>query len=160
LRERREDIPLLVEHFVGLFSSRIGKAVHDIPAETMRALVSYSWPGNIRELQNVIERAVIQSRGPVLTADIPELNVGVGRKCSEPKCGSLDHVLHETERTQILRALELANGVVAGPRGAAARLSVKRSTLLSRMQKLGIRTSRSWIALPEVQRDIVGAAAM
>jgi formate hydrogenlyase transcriptional activator len=160
LRERREDIPLLVKHFVGLFSTRIGKVVDDIPAKTMAALISHSWPGNIRELQNVIERAVIQSRGPVLTVDVAELNVGDGGKCSQPVCGSLDHVLHETERAQILRALELANGVVAGPRGAAARLSVKRSTLLSRMQKLGITTSRSWIASPEVQPNMMRAAAM
>jgi formate hydrogenlyase transcriptional activator len=116
----------------------------------MQALVRYHWPGNIRELQNVIERAVIISRGPVLNVALTELTPDVA-STSAPlvtaiKSGShqsLQEMLEETERNQIMRALEEANGVIAGANGAAARLGVKRSTLQLRMQKLGIRLSRS-----------------
>jgi formate hydrogenlyase transcriptional activator len=153
LRERREDIGPLVRHFVELFSNRMDKVIHYIPGETLSAFTSYSWPGNIRELQNRIERAVILSEGPVLTADVAELKIDDGAKCSQHDCGSLDHMLHDAERTQILRALELASGVVAGPNGAAAHLKIKRSTLLSRMRKLGIAESRNWIASPQPQAN-------
>jgi formate hydrogenlyase transcriptional activator len=149
LRDRREDIESLVRHFVELFSNRMGRVIHHVPAETLSAFRSYSWPGNIRELQNVIERAVVLSKGPVLKADLTELKRDDCVKCSQPGGGSLDDVLHEAERTQILRALELARGVVSGPNGAAARLKIKRSTLLSRMQRLGIAASRSFIASPQ-----------
>jgi formate hydrogenlyase transcriptional activator len=143
LRERREDIVDLVRHFVELFSNRMGKVIQYIPAETLSVFTSYSWPGNIRELQNVIERAVIVSKSPVLTIDVAELNSDNGAQCSQNRGGSLDEMLHEAERTQILRALKLAAGVVSGPNGAAARLRIKRSTLVSRMQKLGIAASRN-----------------
>ena len=146
LRDRGEDIAPLVRHFVEHFSNRMGKVINHIPAETMRVFTSYSWPGNIRELQNVIERAVVLSTGPVLTADVTELNIDDGAKCTQHDRGSLDDVLHETERTQILRALEQAGGVVSGPNGAAARLRIKRTTLLNRMQRLGIRISRNYTA--------------
>jgi formate hydrogenlyase transcriptional activator len=116
----------------------------------MQALIRYRWPGNIRELQNVIERAVIISRGPVLNVALTELDPDV-TSISAPLVTaaksasheSLQEMLEETERNQILRALEEANGVVAGPNGAAVRLGVKRSTLQLRMQKLGIRLSRT-----------------
>jgi formate hydrogenlyase transcriptional activator len=146
LRDRREDIVPLVRHFVELFSNRMSKVIHHIPAETLSAFKSYSWPGNIRELQNVIERAVVLSTGPVLSADLAELNIDDGAKCTQYDRGSLDDVLHETERTQILRALEQAGGVVSGPHGAAARLRIKRTTLMNRMQRLGIRISRNYTA--------------
>ncbi|MBV9480230.1 MAG: sigma 54-interacting transcriptional regulator [Acidobacteria bacterium] len=146
LRERREDIAPLVRHFVELFSNRMGKVIHHIPAEILSAFTSYSWPGNIRELQNVIERAVVLSTGPVLTADISELNVDNGAKCIQHEAGSLDDTVHEAERTHILRALKLTNGVVSGPNGAAAHLRIKRTTLLSRMQRLGIHMSRNFTA--------------
>jgi formate hydrogenlyase transcriptional activator len=146
LRERPQDIPLLVRHFVELFSRRIGRVIETIPSKTMDALVAYSWPGNIRELQNVIERAVILSKGSVLTVPVAALNIDNGTKCSQSDCGSLDDMLNEAQRIQILRALHLANGVVSGPNGAAARLGIKRSTLLSRMQKLGIHGSRNYIS--------------
>ena len=146
LRDRREDIAPLVRHFVELFSNRMGKAIHHIPAETLSGFKSYSWPGNIRELQNVIERAVVLSTGPVLTADLAELNMDDSAKCSQHDRGGLDSMLHDTERTQILRALEQARGVVSGPNGAAARLRIKRTTLLNRMQRLGIRISRNYRA--------------
>jgi formate hydrogenlyase transcriptional activator len=112
----------------------------------MNALVRHDWPGNIRELQNVIERAVIRSRCSVLSVDIAELSVDNDAKCIQHNDGSLDDMLQEAERAQILRALEQANGVVAGPKGAAARLRIKRSTLVSRMQKLGICASRDYMA--------------
>ena len=149
LRERKEDIPQLVRHFIKEFSRRNQRVIDTIPSETMQALVGYHWPGNIRELQNVIERAVIISRGPVLNVALAELRADVA-STSAPvvtaKSAShetLQKMLEETERNQILRALEEANGVVAGPNGAAARLGVKRSTLQLRMQKLGIRLSRT-----------------
>ena len=146
LRERREDIPLLIAHFVHEFSVRYGRGIESIPSQTMKALVRHEWPGNIRELQNVIERAVILSKTSLLTVDIAELKVDDGAKCSRHTHESLDDVLQEAERSEILGALEAANGIVAGPSGAAARLRIKRSTLVSRMQKLGIRSSRHWMA--------------
>jgi formate hydrogenlyase transcriptional activator len=150
LRERKEDIPLLVRHFVQEFSRRNNRVIGTIPSETMQALVYYHWPGNIRELQNVIERAVIISKGPVLSVSLADIKPDVSAKSSSFNTGgksasheNLQDVLEEAERTEILRALEAANGVVAGINGAAARLGVKRSTLQVRMQKLGIRLSRT-----------------
>jgi formate hydrogenlyase transcriptional activator len=150
LRERKEDIPLLVRHFVKEFSRRNHRVIDTIPSETMQALIRYQWPGNIRELQNVIERAVIISGGPVLNVAVAELTpdvssppVPIVTSTKPASHESLQETLEETERNQILRALEDANGVVAGPKGAAARLGVKRSTLQLRMQRLGIRLSRT-----------------
>ena len=159
LRERPEDIPLLAWHFVQEFSRRTGRAIETIPSKTMNALIRYDWPGNIRELQNVIERAVIVSKGPVLTVDLAELEIDNDAKCTQHNDGSLDNMLDEAERTQILRALEIANGIVAGPNGAAARLRINRSTLVSRMQRLGIQSSRSYMASsqPEVNRRAASA---
>jgi len=152
LRERKEDIPQLVRHFVKEFSRRNQRVIDTIPSETMQALIRYSWPGNIRELQNVIERAVIISRGPVLkvvlaelTPDVDSISVPVVAAAKSASRESLHEMLEETERNQILRALEEANGVVAGPNGAAVRLGVKRSTLQLRMQRLGIRLSRTTV---------------
>jgi formate hydrogenlyase transcriptional activator len=149
LRERREDIPLLVRHFVQQFSRRMTRSVETIPSETMRALVRYDWPGNIRELQNVIERAVIVSTGPVLKVPLDDLRARVpsaedtnGAGASED-AGKLRGVLEDTERKQILAALKQANWVVAGPKGAADLLGMKRSTLQAHMQRLGIRVSRT-----------------
>jgi formate hydrogenlyase transcriptional activator len=150
LRERKEDIPSLVRHFVQQFGRRNNRVIETIPSETMEALIRYHWPGNIRELQNVIERAVIISKGSVLNVSLAELKPDVSTKTSRTntKVSSAHHenlqdVLDETERAQILRALEEANGVISGPNGAAARLGIKRSTLQLRMQKLGIRLSRT-----------------
>jgi len=153
LRERPEDIPLLVRHFVQQFSRRLGKRIDSIPAEAMSALVRYPWPGNIRELQNVIERAVILTNGPMLVigSDDPRPLNSVpasqarpnGRTQTTAPAGDVRATLAESERQQILAALEKANWVIAGPEGAAARLGLKRSTLQSRMQKLGIRISRT-----------------
>jgi formate hydrogenlyase transcriptional activator len=151
LRERTDDIPLLVRHFVQQFSRRGNGQIEMIPSETMEALVRYSWPGNIRELQNVIERAVIVSKGPVLKVPITDLRIqpaAVAAAASSKKAapagnGPLQGVLDEEERRQILSALERANWVVAGPSGAAALLGMKRSTLQFHMRKLGIRVART-----------------
>jgi formate hydrogenlyase transcriptional activator len=145
LRERPEDIPLLVRHFVQQFSRRISKVIDTIPSETMTTLVKYPWPGNIRELQNVIERAVILTTGPVLKVPSDDLHAPMTPPpvvaVSRPR--NMRTVLDDTERQQILTMLEQTNWTVAGPNGAAARLGMKRSTLQSRMQKLGIRISRT-----------------
>jgi len=132
LRERREDIPALVTHFVEILGRRMGKQIENIPPDTMSALTSYEWPGNIRELQNFIERSVIVSAGPVLRPPLAEL-----KRCSEVlSMGAI--TLEDAERDHIRKTLEQTRWVVAGPNGAAARLGIKRSTLYFRMQKLGI----------------------
>ncbi|HWC96723.1 MAG TPA: sigma 54-interacting transcriptional regulator [Candidatus Sulfopaludibacter sp.] len=145
LRERPVDIPLLVRHFVQQFSRRLGRHIDTIPSETMEALVQYHWPGNIRELQNVLERAVIVSTGPVLRVSLEELRPIAPRRPEARLTGSGDmrSVLDDTERQQIETALEQSGWVVAGPKGAAAVLGMKRSTLQARMQKLGISASRA-----------------
>jgi formate hydrogenlyase transcriptional activator len=135
LRQRSEDIPELVRHFLALYSRRINRNIDRVPGETMDALVRYRWPGNIRELQNFIERAVILSPHSVLRAPISEL---------EPFQAQLEpdvaiSGLAEVERDHIVRALEASNWVVGGRTGAAARLGMKRTSLIYRMQKLGIR---------------------
>ncbi len=144
LRERQGDIPLLVRHFTQQFSRRMKKVMETIPSATMDALCRYQWPGNIRELQNVVERAVIISTGPVLSVDVSDLRFPKDSRTVEqsasPKStnGALHNVLEETERGHILEALQRCNWVVAGPSGAAARLGMKRSTLQKRIHKLGI----------------------
>jgi formate hydrogenlyase transcriptional activator len=136
LRARSVDIPALVQHFVEIYARRMDKQIEHIPPETMSALTSYQWPGNIRELQNFIERSVILSSGNVLCPPLASL-----RAAAETE--SLEAVtLEDAERDHIRKILEQTRWVVAGPKGAAARLGIKRSTLYFRMQKLGIsRTS-------------------
>jgi len=132
LRERREDIPALVEHFVEIYSRRMDKKIEHIAPETMSALTSHPWPGNIRELQNFIERSVILTSGNVLQPPLGSLQSCAGAE-------SLGAVtLEDAEREHIRKILEQTRWVVAGPNGAAARLGIKRSTLYFRMQKLGI----------------------
>jgi formate hydrogenlyase transcriptional activator len=144
LRERHGDIPLLVRHFAQQFSKRMNKTIDTISSTTMDALSRYHWPGNIRELQNVIERAVITSTGPVLKVDVADLKISKSSSPAEKSSaqgstnGGLRDTLKETERQQILKALKQSNWVVAGPKGAAAKLGMKRSTLQLRMSKLGI----------------------
>jgi formate hydrogenlyase transcriptional activator len=137
LRERPEDIPLLVRHFVEQFSRRMNKTVDTIPSETMSAMARYHWPGNIRELQNLIERAVILSPGPVLKVPVAQLK-------ADPALAKARQIetLEGGERRHILAALNATNWVVGGPKGAAALLALKRSTLQARMEKLGIRRPR------------------
>ena len=132
LRDRLEDIPLLVERFVKTFSERMGKQIHEVPAEVMEALVSHSWPGNIRELQNFIERSVILSSGNVLYTPLASLK-------SAAVAESLGAITREdAERDHIRKTLEQTRWVISGPNGAAVRLGIRRSTLYFRMQKLVI----------------------
>jgi formate hydrogenlyase transcriptional activator len=140
LRERREDVPALVTHFVKVFSRRIGKQVDSIPPETMAAFQRYSWPGNIRELQNLVERSVILSRDGVLPNPLH-------KKQTELMILSLhltrtfhsSMTLEDSDRTLIVNTLEQVGWVVGGPNGAATRLGLKRTTLHARMRRLGIK---------------------
>jgi formate hydrogenlyase transcriptional activator len=135
LRARREDIPALVKHFVEIYARRMGKQIEHIAPETMSALTSYQWPGNIRELQNFIERSVIVSSGSALRPPLESLKAAAETQSMEAI------TLEEAERNHIRKILEQTRWVVAGPNGAAARLGIKRSTLYFRMQKLGISRS-------------------
>ena len=134
LRERTEDIPKLVWHFTKLYARRMSKRIDEIPSETMKALVRYCWPGNIRELQNFIERAVILSPHLVLRAPISELEAFCAHRAANPPMTGLE----EVQRDHILRALEASNWVVGGRNGAAERLGMKRTSLVYRMRKLRI----------------------
>ena len=142
LRERTEDIPFLVRHFAQYFAMNMSKQIDTISSETMNALVRYPWPGNIRELQNVIERAVILSTGPQLKVPLADLKArptdGNHGNGASNGFGNGSWTLEEVERRHILAVLEQTNWVFAGPNGAAARLGIKRPTLQFRMQKLGI----------------------
>jgi formate hydrogenlyase transcriptional activator len=135
LRERREDIPMLARHFTQRFALRMGRRIEAIPAAVLDALVRYPWPGNIREMQNVIERAVILSPGPDL--HIPPGDLKPGAAPADRPAGPAV-TLADAEREHILRALRAAHWVVRGPNGAAARLGLKRSTLQWKIKKLGI----------------------
>jgi formate hydrogenlyase transcriptional activator len=156
LRERREDIPTLVMHFVRMFSRRIGKQVDNIPPETMAAFRWYSWPGNIRELQNLVERAVILSRGGVLLNPLH-------KNQTELMTSSLDRArtfhssmaLEDSDRALILETLEQHGWIVGGPRGAAEKLGLKRTTLLAKMKRLGISRPIHEVggAIPVVAQD-------
>jgi len=155
LRERRPDIPQLVSHFVGLFARRVGKHIDHIPKETLDAFTSYSWPGNVRELQNLIERAVILSNNGVLPNPLPKSDkngntnpLSVSDKnpvTVTPSQGTFDG----STRALILRALQAAEWIIGGPSGAAARLGLKRTTLIAKMKKLGI-------SRPVRQVDVAG----
>ncbi len=154
LRERREDIPSLVMHFVETFSRRMGKPVESIPPETMAAFQWYSWPGNIRELQNLVERAVILSRDGVLPNPLHKKQTEVTTPTQHrfPVFPS-SMTLEDSDRTLILETLEQAGWIVGGPRGAAAKLGLKRTTLLAKMRRLGI--SRP---IPQDGTDVIGIA--
>ena len=131
LRERREDIPVLVRHFVQKFARRMDRGIETIPSETMDALINWHWPGNTRELENFIERSVILTEGTALRAPLAELQ-------ASPNSGSAENSLEGAERELIIRVLRETDGLISGPRGAAHRLEVKRTTLQSKMQRLGI----------------------
>ena len=129
MRERRSDIPILVHHFVRKHSTQMGKHIDEVPDETMAVLQKWNWPGNIRELENMIERMVILSKGRVLAAPPVELE--------EPD-GITDDNLTEMEREHIIRVLRETNGVLSGADGAASRLGIKRTTLQSMIKRFGI----------------------
>jgi len=133
LRERREDIPLLARYFAEKYARRMNKRIEIIPSDVMQALRQYQWPGNIRELQNFIERAVILSKTTTLQAPLGELE-RLADRGSAPRV----RTLVVTDRDQIIEALTASKGVLGGPGGAAERLGLKRTTLLYRMRKLGI----------------------
>jgi formate hydrogenlyase transcriptional activator len=147
LRQRLEDIPPLVRHYVHQFSTRLGKGIETIPPETMDTLVRYPWPGNVRELQNVLERASILAPGPVLTISSEDLSMPGPTPVSPHPLQTFPSrrsrtPLDDAERERIMAALQEANWIIAGPKGAAARLGIKRSTLQWRMRKLGIHVLR------------------
>jgi formate hydrogenlyase transcriptional activator len=133
LRDRRGDIPELVRYFVGKFAERMNKRVEDIPAETMRAMVAYDWPGNIRQLQNFIEHGVIVSEGPEFRPALGQLRT----QASAP-AAKTSRTLEDATRDHILETLKEANWVVGGRHGAAARLGLARTTLIAKMRRLGI----------------------
>jgi formate hydrogenlyase transcriptional activator len=146
LRERREDIPLLVHYFMEKYARRMGKRIETVPTATMQILVDWPWPGNVRELQNMIERGVILSRGFVLEIPLAELAqsaipVGNGNGAS---------TLEAFEREHILDALRDTGWVIGGPTGAAVRLGLNRSTLNARMRKLEISRPRPAECVSEV----------
>ena len=154
LRERREDIPALVTHFVKLFSRRIGKQVDNVPPETMAAFQWYSWPGNIRELQNLVERAVILSRDGVLPNPLhkkqTELMIPTLHRT---RTFQSSMTLEDSDRALVVETLEHVGWVVGGPRGAAVKLGLKRTTLLAKMRRLGISRPAS-----QEGTDILGIA--
>jgi formate hydrogenlyase transcriptional activator len=144
LRERRDDIPRLVRHFAQKVARRMGRRIETIPADALDVLGRYHWPGNIRELENVIERAVILSPGPELSVNLADLNAAVPPSNGTPVGGGVAPSSHaavtlaDAEREHILGVLNDTGWVLGGPNGAAARLAMKRTTLQSKMKKLGI----------------------
>ncbi len=154
LRERREDIPSLVMHFVNIFSHRMRKQINSISPETMSAFQWYPWPGNIRELQNLVERAVILSRDGVLSNPLHKRRAEVMTPTLyRPRTCQSSMSLEGSDRTLILETLEQVGWIVGGPRGAAAKLGLKRTTLLAKMRRLGI--SRP---IPQDGIDVIGIA--
>jgi transcriptional regulator with GAF, ATPase, and Fis domain len=140
LRSRSEDIPALVSHFVEILGRRMGKPIDCVPPELMAALSAYPWPGNIRELQNLLERAVILSNDGVLPNPLPA--PGTQDVAISPAIASAATTLKDSERSLILRTLEAVGWVIGGPKGAATRLGLKRTTLMHKMKKLGISRPR------------------
>jgi len=131
LRERRDDIPLLVQYFTKKYALRMGKGIETVPAATMQKLLRWHWPGNVRELENLVERSVILTSGNVLAVPLPEKSLN-GAIDAAAIVGTVE------EQERIVRILRETKGRVSGPNGAAFRLGVKRSTLLDRIKKLGI----------------------
>jgi len=148
LRERREDIPLLVKFFAEDCVSRINRRVKTIPANAIRVLAEYDWPGNVRELQNFIERAVILSPGSELRAPLEDLDWS--KQVAQPQ----PETLAQAEYGHILRALKGAGWVVGGPRGAARKLGLKRTTLIGKMRRMGILRSTEAMLLPSPRSSV------
>ena len=166
LRERRDDIPLLVEHFVDVFARQQGKTIDTIPEEVMAALARHDWPGNVRELQNVIERGVVMTAGRALSRHTTRC---LERANSHLRCvSSLSdppalqpvriRTLADVQRALIHAALHETNGLIGGPRGAAAQLGVPRTTLIGKMQKLGISPGAIRYRSAPSRRGHVGAS--
>jgi formate hydrogenlyase transcriptional activator len=143
LRDRANDVPRLVRHFASKHAQRMNKQIETIPADTMRALMRWHWPGNIRELENFIERAVILTRGAVLNVPVSELEASApttvpAASAAAAAPGGQPVTLEDSEREHILKVLRETKGILSGPKGAAARLGLKRTTLQGKMKKLGI----------------------
>ena len=138
LRNRREDIALLISHFVETFSRRMNKRISNIPKETLDAFTSYSWPGNVRELQNLVERAVIRSDDGVLPNPLPALLSNPLPASNKNRATPTQGKFVDSQRALILEALRTAGWVIGGPNGAAAHLGLKRTTLVAKMKRLGI----------------------
>jgi len=153
LRERREDIPALVMHFLKIFSRRMGKPIDSVPSEMMVAFQWHSWPGNIRELQNLVERAVILSRDGVLPNTLQKRQPSAIILGSDTQSSLSPMAWENSDRALIVETLEHAGWIVGGPHGAAAKLGLKRTTLLARMRRLGI--SRP---MPQDGTDLLGIA--
>jgi formate hydrogenlyase transcriptional activator len=136
LRERPEDIPALVRHFAAMYAERMNKAVEVIPLETLEAMLSYDWPGNLRELQNFIERGVILSKSPVFRPDLDPI------RPQRARLPGSKQTLDETTRNHILQTLDEVKWVLGGRHGAATRLGIPRTTLISKMRRLGIESRR------------------
>jgi hydrogenase-4 transcriptional activator len=152
LRERKDDIPSLVRHFVQKYSRQMGKSIDEVPDRVMEILRSHHWPGNIRELQNFVERSVIMTRGSVLSPRISELKLLMQETVSAPT-----QTLSDAERAHILGILKETNWVVGGRDGAAVRLGLPRTTLISRMQKLGISCKPRGLFVASVDRDALAS---
>jgi transcriptional regulator with GAF, ATPase, and Fis domain len=150
LRERRDDIPLLVNYFVRKFSRQMNKSINNIPNDVIQVLANHHWPGNIRELQNFIERSVLLTQGPTLSPRVAELR-GLMQEVSTAPAQTLS----DAERAHIMGILKEANWVVGGRNGAAARLGLPRTTLISRMQKLGISINPTGLHLASAEAATV-----
>ena len=153
LRDRREDIPQLVRHFVDVLSRRMGKRIDQVPQETMNAFISYPWPGNVRELQNLVERAVIRSDEGALANPLPASQQVAALVVA-------DGTLRDSERALILKTLRAANGMIGGPYGAAARLGLKRTSLISKMKRLGIYRPRRQNETMQLIEEALGSASI
>jgi formate hydrogenlyase transcriptional activator len=147
LRERREDIPALVRHFVAVYSERMNKVVEEVTSATMNAVLAYDWPGNIRQLQNFIEHGVIVSRGPMFQPVLSQLHNQIAAVPKDKK------TLEGATRDHILQTLEETRWVVGGRHGAAARLGLARTTLLSKMRRLGIESSTNEVPIRSASRQ-------
>jgi formate hydrogenlyase transcriptional activator len=153
LRERPEDIRLLVHHFAMDYAARMRKRITAISEEFMTALIRHSWPGNVRELQNIIERSVILLTGAVLNGSLPELPCTTHHDSTSPKV-SAPVTLDDAERSHILETLLRTQGVVGGPNGAAARLGLQRTTLISKMKRLGVSRFQRSSALARARESV------
>jgi formate hydrogenlyase transcriptional activator len=138
LRERLEDIPLLVRHFVDTYAERMKTFVEHVPMHAMKAIANYPWPGNVRELQNFIERTVILSPAKVLRPSLAELEQARNNLDSRPNGASKTTTLKDAEREHVIQALAETGWIIGGSKGAAAWLGLPRKTLVSKMQRLGI----------------------
>jgi formate hydrogenlyase transcriptional activator len=143
LRERHDDVPLLIRYFADKFARQMQKRIESIPADTMNRLQQWHWPGNVRELENLVERAVILSNGSVLQVPLPEI-----KQSSQTIGPTSDAVEPDDDREQIVKILRETGGMLGGPNGAAARLGVKRTTLQYKLKKLGITRADWWPTAP------------